>query len=98
MSLKLNKGIKKLNRWELKALAVKCEIALELNYNNLSNINSNITYDTIDYIIENLKMSTFESAVLNDHITLLKAFLNLNNKNDIFESAYQFYYLYNRLK
>ena len=88
-----------LNRWELKVLAINCEIALSLNNNDLDDDpNLDQMYLTIDDIIEHLNMSTYESAVFNDHITLLRAFLGLANKNQVFESAFQFYYLYeNRL-
>ena len=87
-----------LKRWELKVLLINCEIALSLNNRDLDDDpNLDQMFETIDVILDNLNMSTFESAVLNDHITLLKAFLGLNNKNEVFESAFQFYYLENRL-
>ena len=79
-----------LNRWEKKLLLVKCEIALNFNDDGLEDGNDlDLTYDMIDTLLDDLDMGSYESLVLNDHITFMKALLNLNHPNQVFESAYQ---------
>ncbi|MBA7494951.1 hypothetical protein ES702_05529 [subsurface metagenome] len=79
-----------LNRWEKKLLLVKCEIALKLNDEDLEDGNNlDLTYDMIDLLLDELNMSSYESSVLNDHITYMSALLNLNHPKQAFESAYQ---------